>query len=273
MQKIAAAAGTPAEAWVGREGHQSANYEELELYTRVSPGDYEENIVEMIELARGRGAGSILLYNELWDTPYRRVLEKVSRAQGVPLVDSKVLIDRARTRIEHDLEERLSLRPPMASRTEGNGETEVIFRVYAGRHAVHKAIYIAGAHPKLANGVPNKLAMYDDGTHGDQRARDDVWSYAATFAPGTRLFYVYTNSGQEGRWEGVDIPDIRRFTVKTAAAGERVYKPIESFGKVYMQADGWHTNAAGYELIAKSLLENLKKQESVKTHIEHTAAR
>jgi lysophospholipase L1-like esterase len=264
MQKIAASAGTPAEAWSGREGHESADYEKLEPYTRVSPSDYEKNILEMIDLARSHGAGVILLYNELWDTPYRSVLEKVSMAKEVPLVDSKVLIDRARTRIEQDLEEKLGLRPQRAGQADSSGETEVIFRVYAGNHAVRTAIYIAGVHPKLGDGVPNKLAMYDDGTHGDQRAGDDVWSYAATFAPGMRLFYVYTNSGEKGRWEGVDIPDIRRFTVEAAAAGEKVHRPIESFGKMYMQADGWHTNAAGYELIAKTLLENLKKHESLR---------
>jgi lysophospholipase L1-like esterase len=273
MQTIAASAGTPAEAWIGREGNESADYEKLDPYTRVSPSDYETNIVEMIDLARAHGAGIILLYNELWDTPYRRVLERVSRAKGVPLVDSKVLIDRARTAIERNLDERLGLRPPKASQADGNGETEVIFRVYAGKHAVPTAIYIAGVHPKLGDGVPNKLAMYDDGTHGDQRAGDNVWSYAATVAPGTRLFYVYTNSGETGRWEGVDIPDIRRFTVKGAGAGEKVYRPIESFGKMYMQADGWHTNAAGYKLIAKTLLEYLKKHESVTKHLEQTAVK
>jgi lysophospholipase L1-like esterase len=273
MQTIAASAGTPAEAWIGGQGNESADYEKLEPYTRVSLNDYETNIVEMIDLARAHRAGIILLYNQLWDTPYRRVLETISRAKEVPLVDSKVLIDRARTEIEQNLEEGLGLRPPKASQADGSEETEVIFRVYAGKHAVPTAIYIAGVHPNLGGGVPNKLAMYDDGTHGDQRAGDDVWSYAATFAPGTRLFYVYTNSGETGRWESVDIPEIRRFTVKAAAPGEKLYRPIESFGKMYMQADGWHTNAAGYELIAKTLLENLKKHDSLRRYLEQTAAK
>jgi lysophospholipase L1-like esterase len=271
MQKIAAAAGTPAEAWVGREGHESADYEKLESYTRVSPRDYEKNIIEMIRLSRDNGAGVILLYNELWHTPYRGVLEKISNAEGVPLVDSKVLIDQARARMEKQLEETLYLRPSEDSQAVSSEEIEVVFRVYLGKYAVPKAIYIAGVHPKLGDGVPNRVAMYDDGTHGDQRAGDRVWSYATTFSPGTRLFYVYTNSGEEGRWEGLDIPDIRRFTVEHANDSGKVYRPIESFGEMFMQADGWHTNAAGYDLIAKAVLETLKEEGWVKRYLAQNA--
>jgi hypothetical protein len=46
-----------------------------------------------------------------------------------------------------------------------------------------------------------------------------------------------------------------------------VYRPIETFGKMYMQADGWHTDAAGYELIARAVLEKLKDDEKVKSHL------
>ena len=82
-----------------------------------------------------------------------------------------------------------------------------------------KAMYIVGNHPKLGNLVLNKVAMYDDGTHGDQTARDHVWSYSATFAPGTKLSYIYTDSGEEGKWEGLDVPHIRvsRSKLKTAS--------------------------------------------------------
>ena len=47
----------------------------------------------------------------------------------------------------------------------------------------------------------------------------------------------------------------------------RIYRPIETFGKVYMQADSWHTNARGYELIANALLEKIKHDEKVKRYI------
>src|SRR3990172_680899 len=273
MQKVAASAGTEAEAWIGGMGNESADYEKLEQYTRVSPSDYEKNIVSMIRLARAHGAGVILLYNELWDTPYRTVLEKVSRAREVPLVDSNTLIDRARAVIERTLEERLDLYPHEETRAGSAGEAEVVFRVYSEDRPVSRAIYISGIHPKLGDGIPNQVAMNDDGTHGDQRAGDHVWSYAATFSPGTRLFYVYTNSGEKGRWAGLDIPDIRRFTVPAEKGKGKIYRPVESFGKMYMQADGWHTNAAGDELIARGGLEKMKEDGNVKRYLAQTGRR
>jgi lysophospholipase L1-like esterase len=267
MRKAADSGGTEAEAWVGGMGNETADYEKLEPYTRVSPSDYEKNIVAMIRLANSHGAGAILLYNELWDTPYRTVLEKVSREREVPLVDSNTLIDRARAGIERTLEEKLDLYPHEESRAGSAGEVEVVFRVYSGDRPETRAIYISGIHPKLGDGIPNQVDMKDDGTHGDQRAGDHVWSYAATFSPGTRLFYVYTNSGEKGRWTGLDIPEIRRYTVHAQKGKAIVHRPIETFGKMYMQADGWHTDAAGYELIARAVLEKLKDDGKVKSHL------
>jgi lysophospholipase L1-like esterase len=250
------------------------DYNKLEPWTRVSLRDYEKNILEMIDVARIHKAGVILLYNELWgNIPYRMVLDRISRTAQVPLVDSSALIAEARRKIEEALEEKLDLRAPRARQALATGEVEVIFRVHLGSRAVPKVVSIVGAHPKLGDMAPNKVAMYDDGTHGDQRAGDNVWSYTATFSPGERLFYVYTNSGKESQWEGLDVPWIRSFTAEAKNNEEKVYRPIESFGKIYMLADGWHTNAAGYELIAKALLEKLKKEDTgVKRYLRQIAA-
>src|SRR5262249_17811487 len=128
-------------------------------------------------------------------------------------------------------------------------------------------MYIVGAHPELGDLVPNKVAMYDDGTHGDQHAGDRVWSYTAAMKPGMKLFYVYTNSGKEGKWEGLDVPCIREFEVETAGSAEGAYRPIETFGKIYLRSDAWHTNALGNELVAKALIEALKKNEKFQEHV------
>ena len=42
---------------------------------------------------------------------------------------------------------------------------------------------------------------------------------------------------------------------------------------MYMQADGWHTKAAGYELIAKAILEELKEDGKVKRYLGQTGRR
>jgi lysophospholipase L1-like esterase len=80
----------------------------------------------------------------------------------------------------------------------------------------------------------------------------------AAFAPGTRLVYVYTNSGAYGEWEGLDVPTIRHLQVPVSLDGRPVLLPIETFGRVYMQADNWHTDATGYDLIAHSVADAIK---------------
>ena len=109
--------------------------------------------------------------------------------------------------------------------------------------------------------------MYDDGTHGDQSAGDHVWSYSASFSPGTKIIYVYTNSGREGEWEGLDVPHIRFYKIEEEEKSERIYRPIETFGEIHMQADGWHTNSAGYNIIAEALLTALKENMKVKAYL------
>jgi lysophospholipase L1-like esterase len=37
------------------------------------------------------------------------------------------------------------------------------------------------------------------------------------------------------------------------------YLPIETFGRVYMQGDGWHTNAAGYDAIGHAVARAISK--------------
>jgi hypothetical protein len=234
------------------------NYEDIEPWTRVSPRDFARNIREMVALARAGGARVVLLDNELWpESPYRAELMSLAHDEHLPIVDSLRAIMDEKARMEGALEARFhlhpanNLAPPVASAA---GETTVVFRAYAGQYPVPRHLSIVGSDPRLASLVPNRIAMHDDGTAGDERAGDGVWSYEARFPAGTHLRYVYTNSGDEGRWEGLDVPHVRELGVGAASGGQPVYLPIESFGKIYMQADNWHTDEVGYELIAKAVV-------------------
>jgi lysophospholipase L1-like esterase len=250
-------------------GSGTVDYDAIEPWTRVSPRDYESNLREMIRLSREHGAAVVLVDNELWEeSPYRPILRRISADTGAPLVDSLRLIAAAREKIERDLEGRLGLataftpaRPQGRALPASSGArapdpaagTQIVFRVSRGAYPVPRALSIAGTDPQLGNVEPNVVLMHDDGTGGDERAGDDVWSLAASFAPGTRLTYVYTNSGARGRWEGLDVPHLRNVTVPASSDGRPVYLPIETFGRVYMQADDWHTDATGYDLIARAV--------------------
>ena len=251
------------------KGGEAVNYSDIEPWTRVSPADYEQNIREMVTLARGRGARVMLLDNELWpESPYRPVLTTIARDENIPLVDSLRIIADEKTRIERGMETRFHLErasglehasgaQPAASSAHA-GETTVVFRVFEGAYQVPQRLSIVGNHPSLGNMVPNTVALHDDGRDGDERAGDHVWSLQATLPAGTRLKYVYTNSGRPGQWEGLDVPRVRELAVEASADGRPVYLPIESFGRIYMQADNWHTDAVGYDLIARAVAAELR---------------
>ena len=240
----------------GGKASAPVNYDDLEPWTRVSPRDYESNVREMIRLARERGASAVLLDNQLWaDSPYRPILRKAAAELNVPLVDSFAMIEDAKQRTERGLEASLGL----ARAGNGPGESQaaegstVVFRVYRGTFPVTKMLSIVGVDPQLGALQPNRVAMHDDGKGGDERAGDGVWSETVILRAGARVAYVYTNSGEPGRWEGLDVPQIRAVQVPGGGSVSRpVYLPIDTFGRIYMQADGWHTDAIGYDLIARA---------------------
>jgi len=246
--------------------HEDAtDYDDIEPWTRVSPKDYEKNLREMIGLARAAGARVVLVDNELWpESPYRAVLSRVAADERLALVDSLRMVMDAKSRVERDLESRLALEPAVeaAGQAQGapNARQTIVFRVFEGNYPVARALSIVGTDPQLGAAVPNTILMHDDGDAGDERAHDRVWSYRATFPVGARIRYVFTNSGREGRWEGLDVPHIREVVVPAAPGGKPVYLPIESFGKIYMQADNWHTDAVGYDLIAKAVADAIETQ-------------
>jgi lysophospholipase L1-like esterase len=248
-------------------GSGRVDYSTIEPWTRVSPQDYDSNLREMIRGSRARGASVVLLDNELWEeSPYRNVLKTIAADTHAPLVDSLRIVYDARAAIERSLERELGLAaaqhdesaaaegaaPPAPSSETPPGKTRVVFRVSRGRYPVPRALSIAGTDRQLGDATPNTILMHDDGTEGDERAGDGVWSLSAAFAAGARVSYVYTNSGAAGRWEGLDVPHIRTLVVPASRGGAPVYLPIETFGRLYMQADDWHTDAQGYDLIARS---------------------
>ena len=260
----------------GTRGSGHVDYDAIEPWTRVSPQDYERNIREMIRLSRERGAAVILLDNELWaESPYRPVLKTIAADSQVPLIDSLALVAEARLKMEHDIEARLGLsaadqdaahptalrlpaRPALPVLPAQPAMTRIVFRVSHGAFPVAGAMSIVGTDPQLGNLVPNTVLMHDDGTGGDERAGDGVWSATASLVPGTRVSYVYTNSGARGRWEGLDIPHLRSVVVPASASSAAVYLPVETFGRLYMQADDWHTDATGYDLIARAVAQVIR---------------
>jgi lysophospholipase L1-like esterase len=236
-------------------------------WMRPMLNDYELYHTRMIEKARSLGADVILVYNHLIRiTQLTRSLERLAGTYDIQVVDSSALLEKARGRMESDLEAKLSLKSEAERSAAPAGQVDVVFRVYENGYPAPAGMFISGDKAELGNLIPNKIQMYDDGSHGDQRADDNVWSYSVRLPADSEVFYVYTNGGTEGRWEGMDIPQIRMIRTPKTLAG-KYYAPIDSFGKMYMEADPWHTNAAGYELIANAVFKDIIQLSKFRQHM------
>jgi lysophospholipase L1-like esterase len=230
----------------------------------------EQNFLDMISIARKNNIDVVLLYPEFSrEGPHLKILKKISFNENIPLVDGSNLIAGERQRIEENLEKNLGLKPDNYEKryVTVDKDMKVIFRVYVEDYSVPDRMYITGTLVNLGNLTPNKIAMYDDGTHGDQRAGDRVWSYSAKFPIGTKIFYVYTNSGTEGKWDGLDLPDIRYIKVEPITDSSVLYAPIDTFGKMYMKADAWHPNPLGNKLIAEAVFQKVIETTNLKNYI------
>ena len=81
-----------------------------------------------------------------------------------------------------------------------NDMATILFQVDASQLKVPKAIYIVVNQNVLGNWTPNLIKMYDDGTHGDEKKSDGIWSLEVRVPCGIKVEYKYTNSGDEGIW-------------------------------------------------------------------------
>jgi hypothetical protein len=95
---------------------------------------------------------------------------------------------------------------------------------------VPKAIYIVGNQEALGNWTPNMIKMYDDGTHGDEKKSDGIWSLEVHVPLGIKVEYKYTNSGIEGMWvPSEEFPGNNREIMVPAKLTERL-KVLDKFG-------------------------------------------
>ena len=106
----------------------------------------------------------------------------------------------------------------------------VVLHCNLGKTYVRKAVYVAGNHESLGNWTPNKVRMYDDGTHGDAQAGDGIWSLETDLPVGFTLEYKYTNSGPEGSWNpGEEFPTANR-VVRIERNGSKRLEISDIFG-------------------------------------------
>src|SRR5262249_39452366 len=153
-------------------------------------------------------------------------LSVVARAHDLPLVDASALLAAKGADLRAEAERRRDLVPPPSPFTPGM-TTTVVFRVdIAGEPG---RPHIMANLPSLVNGKPTFTPLFEDGTHGDQRAGDGVWSLAVQIVGYPRIAYLYTNGDTPGSWLGLENYQPRVFAVTPQNAGGTLYTSIAEF--------------------------------------------
>ena len=79
--------------------------------------------------------------------------------------------------------------------------------------------------------IPNKIAMYDDGTHGDEKSGDGVWTVSFTLPVGLRLGYKFTWALHGDPWNWTEEwPGNRRLLEVADVNGDHVVARADNFG-------------------------------------------
>jgi hypothetical protein len=108
----------------------------------------------------------------------------------------------------------------------------IIFQCDARGMYVRKSIYIVGNCNELGNWIPNKVRLYNDGTHGDDVADDSIWALELALPAGAEIEYKYTNSGAEGSFNpGEEFPTTnRKIRVERTETGKMLV--LDRFGVI-----------------------------------------
>lgn len=159
--------------------------------TRNTPDEFRNNIKEIISTARKNNIDTLLLHHGGY-LPYNFTsaeIFRISREEKVPLVNTQPQFHKRLQEIQKENERKFGLEPKINEDFFNitRNKEEIVFRVFLPKEKLSTEIKTGG---RLSVGVivrTNKgdfdLPLYDDGTHSDQVAGDQVWSATHKFTP------------------------------------------------------------------------------------------
>ncbi len=172
------------------------------LWSKKVPADLLKTFLcTILDDQKKRNGKSILVNDNLLNFEGLSTLVELSETYKIPLLDIRTIFDGVGGFAERKKQFELDLEPSGMDYFDESPKTTYQFRVHSDDPRIlASGISIVGNHPDLGDGVPNAVKMYDDGTHGDERAGDRVWSLQILMQTPQPIQFTFTVNGSKGEW-------------------------------------------------------------------------
>lgn len=171
-----------------------------EWKSKVDPDSIKKNLSSIIERQQKRGGKTILVNDNLFNFDSIDALRDLADRIKIPLLDIRAIFDGIGGYEELKTHFAIGLETAGEDYFEDGAKTTYLFRAQDAERTPEKGLFICGNLPELGNDVPNTARMYDDGSHGDERAGDKIWSLQITLPSPKPIRFTFTDHGVQGHW-------------------------------------------------------------------------
>jgi hypothetical protein len=233
---------------------------------RLSLADVEEAVRRVRAVAGAAGADLLVLNVDFLELGAAEAARRAADRDGTPFLD---LVERFRSLRVAEARNRsreLGLSPPGDDVGGLLGGETVRLRVLA--KTVEGPVRVRAAGWTRAT-FPFDEPMVDDGTHGDEVARDGVFSLTL-HAPSnvSELAYVYS-SGEAREFE--PLPPFEMLAHHLVRLPAERNGPVDVFAELPRMAESVHPDAAGHATIAADLELAVERSPSLRRFVDHSS--
>lgn len=220
---------------------------------RVSGNELTHNLIAASGIVHDAGAQLILMNLEFGFTNSRQFTLKAANAANVPFVDAIAEVRNRHIEASRAIERELGL--PSISGSSDNNQGQSLLRVRVPPAPGDIVLRYRAVFSPETTDVP----MHEDGSNGDQRAGDGIWSRTVSVKPGSILYAFYRRTP-----EGELVKEYRDTYVDLLRMLPSSLKVIDEFGKMFLQSDYAHPDEEGAVLVATLLHKAVLDQPNTK---------
>jgi lysophospholipase L1-like esterase len=239
------------------------------LCQRVSLEEIESAVHDVAQLTAKNGIDLLLINVDFMHTRAIEASRAVADREHLRLIDFVERFDSVRMAREDARRARFGLAParvlPSHPSTEGN--RSLVLRVHVP--GAPAKVTVEGRAYGLDE-LPFNAPMFDDGTHGDERPHDGV--YSTTIEVPARFRATEYKFIRDGEMEFTPLPPLPpQHGARLLMGTEDRIAPVEDFAELYLMVEQAHPDREGHALIADALADEVEALPSFQRYIDRVA--